>query len=152
MWRYVTGAVAAAALAGAGIYWWAGSGNASPGAVARTAAASPARAGDDVPAPLSAEPASRDGRRFARYDADRNGRVSRAEYLANRTKAFARLDADRDGRLTFDEWSQRTTEKFARADNDRDGALDAGEFAATRPMRRARGRTDCPPPRDEDQG
>jgi hypothetical protein len=152
MWKYLAGTAAAASLAGAGIYWWTGSDASPAGAATRTPAGAAAQAGEPLAAPPAAEPGSREARRFARYDADRSGQVSRDEYLSSRTKAFGRLDADRDGKLSFDEWSRRTTDRFAKADNDRDGSLDAGEFATTRPVRRTRTRADCPPPREEDQG
>lgn len=43
------------------------------------------------------------GERFARVDADRDGRASLAEVLAVRVRAFERVDANRDGRVTREE-------------------------------------------------
>lgn len=43
------------------------------------------------------------GKRFARFDADRDGRVSLSEVLTVRARAFERVDANRDGRVTRDE-------------------------------------------------
>lgn len=43
------------------------------------------------------------GERFARIDADKDGRVSLAEALAARVRAFERADVDRDGRVTREE-------------------------------------------------
>lgn len=152
MLKYAIGGVAALLLGSAGIYWWSGS-QAAPTLPASIAPKGAPDADAMLPEPPTATTRSRDGRRFARYDLDKNGQISRTEYLDNRTKAFARLDADRDGKLSFDEWSQRSTDRFVKADNDRSGTLDAGEFAATRPMRRNGGRRgDCPPPGEESAG
>lgn len=43
------------------------------------------------------------GKRFARIDANRDGRVSLAEVLTVRARAFERIDANRDGRVTREE-------------------------------------------------
>jgi hypothetical protein len=90
-------------------------------------------------------PAMREARRFGRVDKDRDARISRDEYLANRKKAFARLDRNGDGRLGFDEYSASTTEKFARADRNGDGALVAPEFATTAAKRKPKAACACPP-------
>ncbi|KQN37726.1 histidine kinase [Sphingomonas sp. Leaf407] len=103
----------------------------------------------DAPAAL---PRTREQKRFGRYDKDRDGRITRDEYLASRRKAYAKLDTNGDGRLSFDEWAAKTTTKFATADKGRDGALDATEFATTAVKRKAPKRTNCPPatqPADE---
>ena len=61
---------------------------------------------------------SREQKRFARYDKDRDAGVTREEYLAPRRKAFVKLDKDGDGKLSFEEWAVRTTERFAAATPD----------------------------------
>ncbi|SNS82480.1 EF hand [Sphingomonas laterariae] len=150
MGRFIAGVASALLLTAAGIFWWSGSRAESPVPPAPLLAA-PAPADPLAPPPQASEQ-TREERRFARYDRDRNGAVARDEYLAARRKAFARLDRDGDGRLSFEEYAVKTSEKFARADGDRSGALDAREFATTRIVRKTPAKPDCPPPppgRDE---
>ena len=77
---------------------------------------------DTVP---EASDRTREQKRFDRYDKDRNGAVTREEYLASRRKAYARLDLNQDGQLSFDEWAAKTTTKFAAADGDRSGSMNS---------------------------
>lgn len=147
MWRYLAGGGALAAALGAGMLV-AGS-RAQPDVLppqpaARQAEAQSAAAIDEAPVPEAA-PATREQKRFNRYDKDRDGRVTRDEYLAARRKAFAKLDRDGDGRLSFDEWAVKATTKFATADKDRSGAMNAAEFATTAVKRKAPSRAKCPP-------
>ncbi len=138
MIRFLAGVAAALLLTTAGVLLW--NGRAAdrhlPGAPpsAGPSHAYGKEAGDEPPA-ASAE--SREQRRFARYDKDEDGKVSRDEYFANRHKAFAKLDANHDGRLTFDEWAAKAIGKFASADHDRSTTLDRVEFATTAVKRRA---------------
>jgi hypothetical protein len=136
MRRFLALAVALVALVAAGMLWT----RDGPVAVATEAAPPPvADIDDDVPlvAPASdVTPADREARRFARYDKDKDSRISRDEFLASRQKAFAKLDANGDGKLAFDEYVAATTKKFSRADRDADGRLKADEFATTAPKRR----------------
>lgn len=139
MWRYLIGGVAALSLVGAG--WLIFDGNAHRDARSTEIAAAPSGAADaqgaPPAAPLPEAPArSREEKRFGRYDKDRNGRITREEYLAPRRKAFAKLDTDGDGRLSFDEWAAKTTTRFAEADHDHSGVLDPAEFASTAPKRK----------------
>lgn len=123
-----------------------------PAAAIRPAA--PAPAADVLPlvAPASdVTPADREARRFNRYDKDRDGRVSRDEYLAARRKAFAKLDVDGDGKLGFDEYSVKTIAKFGTADADRDQQLAAAEFATTAVTRTPRTKPVCPPTTDQSE-
>lgn len=146
MWRFLAGALAAMLLMGAGLVLWnlqAASEQSvtdppPPAPLAAIAEPLP----DTVPA---ASPKTREERRFDRNDKDRNGAITREEYLANRRKAFARLDANGDGRLAFEEWAVKTTAKFASADADKSGAMSRTEFATTAVKRRASVRRDCPP-------
>ncbi|OQW40396.1 MAG: histidine kinase [Proteobacteria bacterium SG_bin5] len=144
MWRYLVGAVAALLMVAAGTLWFTTrAGNPAP----LLPAAAPAQA-EGAPLPEAAPEAperSREQRRFARYDADEDGRVTRAEMLAPRRKAFAKLDANGDGALSFDEWAVKTVKKFEGADANRDGALVPAEFATTAPKRRPRPKCACPP-------
>lgn len=104
----------------------------------------------DVP---EASPATREEKRFNRYDKDRDASITRDEYLAARRKAFAKLDVNGDGRLDFDEWAVKATAKFAAADRDKSGAMNAAEFATTAVRRKAPARAKCPPqPAQSDEG
>ena len=149
MWRYLLGGVAALLMTTAGVLWF--NARARTGAVPllapAPAAAVPAGAADTDPLPASVPEATdrtREQKRFARYDKDRDGIVSREEYLASRRKAFAKLDTNHDGQLSFDEWSAKTIAKFTAADRDHSGGMTPAEFAATAPKRSAHPRK-CPP-------
>lgn len=83
--------------------------------------------------------AQREARRFGRYDRDRNGAVSRDEFLASRRRTFSRLDRDGDGRLSFEEYAASTIARFATADGNADRTLDRTEFAATATRRSSTG-------------
>ncbi len=139
MWRICVGA-AGALLIGTGLFAWWRAGTHAEGAVSP-----PAVMAQVAPLPETmpeAPSATREEKRFNRYDKDRNGDVTRDEYLASRRKAFARLDRDGNGRLGFDEWSAKTLTKFASADVDRSGQLTRAEFASTRVERKTR-RSGC---------
>ena len=93
-------------------------------------------------APVSdVTPAEREARRFRRYDRDRDTKISRDEYLVNRTKAFAKADVNGDGRLDFAEFAASTVKKFGKTDADGDGVLSAPEFATT--ARKPKAKTTC---------
>lgn len=154
MMRWLALGVALVLAAGA-VFAWTRDRPGAAAAAATTAgpsevelAALPPRDPDEV-VPLIAPasdvtPLDREARRFRRYDKDRDGEVSQAEYLLNRRKAFDRLDVNRDGVLSFAESAAKTVGKFATADLDRDGALAAAEFAATAVKRKAAS-APCPP-------
>lgn len=97
---------------------------------------------DSVPA---ATARTREEKRFGRYDKDKDGKITRDEYLVARHKAYAKLDRDGNGQLSFDEWAIKATTKFAGADGDKSGAMSATEFATTAVKRKARVRANCPP-------
>ncbi|WP_374944350.1 EF-hand domain-containing protein [Sphingomonas sp.] len=147
MWRYLVGAVAALMLAGAGMLLF--------GARARTDTVLPAAStalaqvgqdGEALPATMpEASAKTREEKRFGRYDKDRDGKITRDEYLVSRRKAYAKLDVDHDGKLSFDEWSAKTLGKFATADRDKSGAMSAGEFATTAVVRKTKAVVKCPP-------
>ncbi len=99
----------------------------------------------DVSPPIEASEKTREEKRFSRYDKDKNGAVSRGEYLISRQKAYAKLDTNADGKLSFDEYAVKTVAKFATADRDRTGALTAAEFMTTRVVRKT-AKSKCPPP------
>jgi hypothetical protein len=135
-------------LAGAGVFLFRGSAQGeAPLPVPKAAPSSMAPLPPQEPAAVpSATARTREQKRFDRYDKDRNGRVTREEYLASRQKAYAKLDINGDGRLTFEEWAAKTTTKFAKADVDRSATLDAAEFATTAVQRKAAARCACPQP------
>jgi hypothetical protein len=144
MWRYLAGAVAALLLASAGLFWF------NSGAANRVAqrilpavpqtAEDPGALPDTVP---EASAKTREQKRFGRYDKDKDGSITRDEYLASRRKAFAKLDTNGDGKLSFDEWAIKATTKFATADKDKSGALTPAEFATTAVVRKARPKAKC---------
>ncbi len=147
MWRYLVGGLAALALAGAGMLLF--NRNARSIAALPAAPLALAQTGEAGALPDSVPEASdrtREQKRFDRYDKDRDGSVTRDEYLMARHKAYAKLDVNHDGVLSFDEWAAKAETKFAAADKDRSGAMNAAEFAATAVKRKPpRVRRDCPP-------
>ena len=145
MWRYLVGAAGALLLAGGGLVLWQNSGT-SP-TVAPASVAQAATTGE-IEQPPAASEKTREEKRFGRYDKDKDGKVSREEFLAARRKAYAKLDVNRDGKLDFDEWSIKTTDRFAKADDDKSAGLTAEEFATTRIPRKAALPAPCVPESD----
>jgi hypothetical protein len=144
MRRFLALTISLVALLGAGFVWT------RDRPVAEASAPPPPEAlaagEDETPlvAPASnVTPADREARRFQRYDKDRDGKISRDEYLASRKKAFAKLDKDGDGKLGFEEYAVTTTTRFQKADRDGNGALVADEFKATAAKRSEAVRCDC---------
>ena len=150
MWRYLAGAAAGILLVVAGMTLQAMR-SPPPATLAAMPATTTATGSDgpasDTPAVPEALPATREQKRFDRYDKDRNGSVTRDEYLFSRHKAFAKLDADGNGMLSFDEWATKAEAKFAVADKDKSGALNAAEFATTAVKRKSKPRPNCQPQR-----
>ena len=143
MWRYMAGGVAGLAALAAGVMAWDRGGAASePLLPSAPAAQSRAAATDSDPVPEETAE-TREQKRFGRYDKDRDGDVTRDEYLAQRRKAYAKLDTDGDGKLSFDEWAVKAATKFATADRDKSGGMTAAEFATTAVKRKPKLR--CPP-------
>jgi hypothetical protein len=150
--------VALVGLLGAGLILWRAppvtqpaTALAVPGGVSAGSAAIEA---EPAPPPLAAprsplSDAEREARRLKRYDKDRDGIVSRSEYLANRRKAFDKADRNHDGRLDFEEFAAATATKFTRADRNADGVLSAKEFATTAVKRKPRIVCACPPAAEE---
>jgi hypothetical protein len=151
MWRYLVGAVAALLLAGGGMWWWKNTAVAERGhrhvaAMETSASDESGNLADPLPDPPVADEKSREQRRFDRTDKNKDGRISRDEYLALRRKNFAKLDKNGDGVLSFDEYATKAIDKFTAADKDHSGALNAAEFATTKVQRKAKPRAKCPPP------
>jgi len=145
MWRYLAGAVAAMLAMTAGLFVWRAQADRGPVLPAAPTVASAPLGLADLAAPPEASERTREQKRFARYDRDRNGAVAAEEYLLARRKGFAKLDTDGDGKLSFGEYAVKTTTKFAAADKDKSGALNAAEFATTRVVRRAAPKCACRP-------
>ena len=147
MWRYLAGGAGALLLAGGGLMLWQSFAETprliSPAPAVAAQATTPALA-----EPPAASEATREEKRFNRYDKDRNGAVSREEWLASRRKAYAKLDVNGDGKLGFDEWSIKTTDRFAKADGDKSGVLTVAEFATTRIVRNEKKAPPCVPETD----
>jgi hypothetical protein len=146
MWRYFAGAASALLLAAAGFLFFRS--GAEPGRPlfkpAPAARASAQLASEPLPAAApAATEKTREQKRFDRYDKDRDGRITRDEYLVSRRKAFAKLDTNHDGKLSFEEWAIHTTTKFAQADADHSGALNAAEFLTTKVVRKTAPKPKC---------
>ncbi|KQM66831.1 MULTISPECIES: EF-hand domain-containing protein [unclassified Sphingomonas] len=146
MWRFLAGVGSALALVAAGLFLFRSNAATEklppPPAMAAAMPEADAALPDDSPA---ATARTREQKRFDRYDKDRDGRITRDEYLASRRKAYTKLDTNGDGRLSFDEWAAKTATKFTTADKGRDGALDSAEFATTAVKRKPKRRVECPP-------
>jgi hypothetical protein len=146
MWRYLAGAGAGALLVAAGMMLQA----MRPATVAPLAAMPTASAATSDgqsaadPAVPEATAKTREEKRFNRYDKDRDGAITRDEYLASRKKAYGKLDKDGNGVLSFDEWAVKAETKFATADADRSGAMNPTEFTTTAVKRKARAMANCP--------
>lgn len=153
MWRYVAGAAAALMMVAAGVLLFNARARPDPVLPSQPAARPEAQIADE-PLPDTVPEASdrtREQKRFDRYDKDRDGRITRDEYLMQRRKAYAKLDTNGDGRLSFDEWSAKTIGKFSAADADHSNSMSRPEFATTAPKRKPRRPAPCPPAsREED--
>jgi len=146
MVRYVAGGASALLLIAAGFFIWRSGADAEDS----IPPAPPPRAisYQGAPAPRLGQPPAmseltRESKRFARADRDRDGRITLAEQLQPRRKAFAKADRDGNGSLSFEEWTAGTATKFAKADKDRSGWLDAAEYEASRPKPKAKPRCKC---------
>ena len=105
-----------------------------------------------VPSPMSlspipnaptADPKSKEQKRFARTDKDENGRITLAELVEPRRKAYAKLDLNQDGKLSFEEWAVKTIDKFEEADADKSKWLTPAEYATTAPKRKPKSTCSC---------
>ena len=96
-----------------------------------------------IPEAPSADPKTREEKRFGRADKDDDGRISLAEMVEPRRKAFAKLDKNGNGALSFEEWAFKTIEKFEGANDDRNGWLTPAEYASTAPKPAKRKSCSC---------
>jgi hypothetical protein len=146
MWRFLAGVGSAVLLMVAGLVIWQAQANKpSPIPPAPGVAPDGPLGLVDLAPPPEASERTREEKRFARYDKDKNGAVGRDEYLFSRQKGFAKLDVNGDGRISFEEYAVKAVVKFAAADKDRNNALNATEFATTRVIRKAKAKPKCPP-------
>ncbi len=161
MWRFLVGGVAALLMVGAVMLFLGKRARSDSVLPALSATAPPvAQASDPLPDTVpEASEKTREQKRFDRYDKDRDGKITRDEYLMARHKAFAKLDRNGDGVLQFDEWAAKAETKFATADSDKSGTLTPTEFATTAVKRKAARRVKCPqreaaapPEAKEDEG
>ena len=156
MWRYWVGALAALVLVVGGVSYWRSTAAAKhqlPGAPHAKAKTDEADDIDTPPQPPTADDQTREQKRFSRADHDKNGIISRDEFLAARHRNFAKLDVNNDGVLTFDEYAAKAEEKFAKADTDHSGGLSPTEFAATKVERKTKPGCSCQKqdnPKDDD--
>ena len=75
------------------------------------------------------------GRILKRVDADKDGKISKAEFDAEGAKLFAKLDENSDGKIAQNEMPQRRWARFGgnmfdRLDADKDGKVTKAEFQA----------------------
>lgn len=151
--RYLAGGISALMFAAAGIFWWQSRAGVEQGLAAAPPPAIPVepelpvaaatQKGAPPPVPVSATPKTREEKRFARYDLNRDGIVTRTEMLSTRTAAFKKLDTDGNNLLSFEEWAIKTSDRFAGADADSDGRLTPPEFATTAPRKSSKSRCAC---------
>jgi hypothetical protein len=109
----------------------------------RLAAAPSPKILSPIPQAPSADPKSKEEKRFARADKDENGRITLAELVEPRRKAYAKLDVNADGKLSFEEWAVRTIDKFEGADADKSKWLTPAEYASTAPKRKPKPACSC---------
>ena len=96
-----------------------------------------------IPNAPSADPKSKEEKRFGRADKDEDGRITLAEMVEPRRKSFGKLDVDSDGKLSFEEWSVKTISKFETADANNDKSLSPSEYASTAPKPKKKPACSC---------
>ncbi len=153
--RTVLGAVGALLLAAAGLFWWQGH-----AAIESAAPPPPTQAeipnesdleaiptedgtglmGGDLP---EANEATREERRFNRFDRNRDNLITRSEALQPRVAMFRKLDKDGNNLLSFEEWAVATSNRFKSGDANGDGSLTRAEFATTKPKQARRPACRC---------
>jgi EF hand len=145
MGRFLAGVASALLLMTAGLFIWRSQADAVQLVPPAPGEADAAMSLLDVSGPPEASEKTREQKRFSRYDKDKNGGVSRDEYLMARRKGFAKMDVNGDGKLGFEEYAIKTSTKFAGADRDRTGVLTPAEFLTTKVIRKSQ-QAKCPPP------
>lgn len=88
-------------------------------------------------------PGGRHGGMIEMADANKDGKISKAELTAALDARFAKMDANRDGKLTKEDREirrqARLDERFVALDTDRNGQISKAEFAAGHEARLGRG-------------
>lgn len=154
MGRVLAGGMAALLLVAGGLFWWQGRATSEPAPRAMNGPPLPAEVdalpegdpdavGKAPPMPAEASPQNREQKRFARYDRNRDGVITRIEMMGSRVKAFKALDQNGDNLLSFEEWAVSTSDRFGKADANNDGKLTPAEFATTAPKRTASPKCKC---------
>jgi len=146
MTRFLAGAASALLLVTGAFFIWQGRAQTPEVLSAPPPAAmsiQPGQALAPIPDAPSADPKSKEEKRFARADKDENGRITLAELVEPRRKPFAKLDVNGDGKLSFEEWAVKTIDKFEDADGDKNKVLTPVEFATTAPKRKAKPACSC---------
>jgi hypothetical protein len=144
MGRVLAGIACALLLISGTVLMWRGSAKQPglPPAPAPRLAASVVPSSPVTMAPIgeapSADPKSKEEKRFARADKNDDGRITLAELVEPRRMAYAKLDLNQDGKLSFEEWAVKTIDKYKDANYDGDGWLSAAEYAATAPKPKAK--------------
>jgi hypothetical protein len=134
MLRFLAGAAACFLLLTGAFLIWQSRAERAPGlpsAPAARAASAFSFDSGSLQAP-EASAKTREEKRFARYDKDKDGKVEAGEYLAARKRNFDKLDIDHNGVLSFQEYAAKGIDKFNAAGG-RKGWLSAAEFVATAP-------------------
>ena len=146
MGRILAGVMSFLLLLTGGVLLWRGSADAEPSLPPapepRFAAPVPATLQPIGQAP-SADPKTKEEKRFARADKDEDGKITLAELVEPRRKPFAKLDVNQDGKLSFEEWAIRTIDKYEGANDDGNGWLTPAEYASTAPKRKAKPKCGC---------
>ena len=77
-----------------------------------------------------ASAADKADRAFERMDANSDGVISQSEYDESRAQRFARWDRDDDGSVTKEEAQRKVNRRFDRIDANGDGVIQESEFIA----------------------
>ena len=141
MGRFLAGIASCLLFVTGGIFLWQSSADGTPvpdAPAARLPAPAQTTRLAPIPEAPSADPKSKEEKRFDRADKDKNGRITLAELVEPRRKAYAKLDLDGDGKLSFEEWAVKTIGKFEGADSDKSRYLTRAEYQTTAPKPRSK--------------
>lgn len=95
------------------------------------------------PAPPEATEATKEQKRFGRYDRNRDEIISRNEMLSTRAAAFRKLDKDGNNLLTFEEWAVTTVNRFEGMDGNGNAELTPAEFLTSKPKPKPKKKATC---------
>ena len=138
MWRFLAGVAATLVLVSAGLFLWnARADRASPIPAAPQMVAAADSDVELAPPPAASEK-TREEKRFARYDKDRNGAIAQGEYLAARRKAFRQARRRTMTASCLRRMGGEGVQKFAAADKDKIGATERRRIRDHRVVRKAK--------------